>query len=847
MRALFLSVFVALGACRPTDAPIDLTERLGPDQARAGVISDEASLFGGISAEGRTGDVLIYNDRARFVIQGVREGSYYVTGGGVVIDADIVRGAGEPGRDAVDEWAGMYGLGRILDVSTVTVVDDGLESGVARVVVEGEDTALGVLVGILESPGLVPIIGLGVRVEYTLPAGSPLLEVRTTLTAPSDRDITIPFGDLLFGSAEALQAWHPEGGFDGARNAPPWSGYVSRRDDLAYAVLSTGDETFDRGGIGLIGDLIDMVGGFGAAVPIAAGESASTTRYYGVGRDLATLTDAWLRAEGVSATLVEGQVTAPDGPVAGARVTIRVDGAPYTLALTDAEGRFTASVPAGAQADAIAAGEDGRLFTGVPSPTRWSPYASAQVRAAALAALADAADTGDPVTGRGWGTADAPLTLLQSGRLVVRSADGLPFEVRVHREDPPASPDARLVPGGGADGAWAIGWGRDGTVAMDLQPGSYTLRAHRGIRFERDEAAVTVTAGGEHEVEVALPAAYAHPGWLLGDPHQHGSPSSDGAITMEDRLIVAAGVGLQLHFGTDHDHVADYRPLLAPLGLADVLQSVVADEVSPELRGHHNIYPLEEVPGEPNNGALLWWAAGLADTLGLHTALRERHGDILIQANHPMDSGIASAAQWAPGRIGKADRWSDDFDALEVMNGGTADGLDLFLDLITRGVHTAPVGVSDSHGHTSGHIGASATFFGVGTDDPTALTLDALREAVRAGRTIVSRGPFLELSLDPGSTSTDQATLEVVARHPTWMQIDRIKLLRDGEEVEVVEGAEATFTLAPEADAAYFVIVEGDAPMTPIYSRTPWALAGPFRVDVGGNGWTPPLPALNVE
>ena len=64
-----------------------------------------------------------------------------------------------------------------------------------------------------------------------------------------------------------------------------------------------------------------------------------------------------------------------------------------------------------------------------------------------------------------------------------------------------------------------------------------------------------------------LPKAFEHPGWVLGDPHSHGSPSSDGALPMEDRLIVHAGVGLQVHFGTDHDHLADYRPLLAPLGL----------------------------------------------------------------------------------------------------------------------------------------------------------------------------------------------------------------------------------------------------------------------------------------
>ena len=37
------------------DAPLDLTETLGESAVRAGIITDERALFGGVAAEGRRG------------------------------------------------------------------------------------------------------------------------------------------------------------------------------------------------------------------------------------------------------------------------------------------------------------------------------------------------------------------------------------------------------------------------------------------------------------------------------------------------------------------------------------------------------------------------------------------------------------------------------------------------------------------------------------------------------------------------------------------------------------------------------------------------------------------------
>ena len=73
---------------KPTDH-LDLATRLGPGQVRAGEVTQSRALFGGSSAEGQVGDFKIYNDRVRFIIQGVRSGGYYVEYGGGILDADL--------------------------------------------------------------------------------------------------------------------------------------------------------------------------------------------------------------------------------------------------------------------------------------------------------------------------------------------------------------------------------------------------------------------------------------------------------------------------------------------------------------------------------------------------------------------------------------------------------------------------------------------------------------------------------------------------------------------------------------------------------------------------------------
>jgi hypothetical protein len=315
---------------------------------------------------------------------------------------------------------------------------------------------------------------------------------------------------------------------------------------------------------------------------------------------------------------------------------------------------------------------------------------------------------------------------------------------------------------------------------------------------------------------------------------------------MEERLLVNAARGVQLPFGTDHDRIADYNVLVGPLGLDGVLRSVVANEVSPVRRGHVNAYPLTSNPDLQNAGAWLWYQELVSSTEEQFDILRDWYPGAMFQLNHPLSrSGLAVRAGWSPGVIEKADFWTEDFDAMEVVNSGDTY-LELYLDLVSRGLRVAPTAVSDAHGPTSGGIGFNGTFLRLGVDSPAGYTDEALRGAFAAGNVIATRGPFLDLSHLPGAAVEPGATLTVTALHPSWMEVSRIELWRDDARVEVVEGDTASFVLDPDEDAVFTVIAAGDAPM-PILGRPAWALAGGFYVDVGGDGWDPPLPPLEIQ
>lgn len=820
-------------------------------QAVAGRIASEDLLVHGVFSEGRVGDWILANDRVRFVVQDVRPGSFLAAPGGGVLDADVVRPDGHLGRDMVKDWAVSLGLARLLEPDTITVLADGSDGGEAVLEVRGRETALTFLEGNLEAPGFVTDLGLEATQTYRLAPGSWFLEVTTTVTAPEPVD-ALALGDLLMGAPEVGWAWTDGAGLGGIPAQFRWTTFVAHDHRQAVGVFAPPGEVLTAGSFALVAELTDLVAGAAPAEAVPAGGTLTFTRRFGVGPDLATLTDAWLADGGVATTRLEGTVTDGARPLEGVPVAVWVDDAPFTLARSGPDGAVGVDVPAGSDARWQALGRGTGRFLDLPEGwTPAGPYAPEAVLEATRAAYGAPAPAVPPApVGHGLAPAEEPLTLAPRSQLVVDGGPR-PFTVEVFPSGPaPERGDPRVV-ADGPSGRAAVGWGRGGPLALDLPEGAWRVLVHRGARAEPVVREVTTTATAATPLDVALePVDCDTTGWVLGDPHSHAVSSADANIGMEERLIVQAAAGVDVHFGTDHDRLSDYAPLLPALGLDDVLHSVLALEFSPTTRGHVNVYPMVAREG-PNLGAWSWWdEPALPPTDALLAELDAQFLEPVLQANHPTDGGVASAAGWSPGRLRRPDRWSERLDAVEVLNSGRTDTyLDFWLDITARGLRTTPVGVSDSHGHLRGHQGLSSTWIhlGPGQDTVGDLTDARIADALRAGEVVPTRGLFLDVDPLPGRDVAPGGTIRVRACGGTFARADRIRLLRDGVEVEVVEGPEATFTLSPDADAVYAIVAEGDTPMQPVDGNTPWALAGPYRVDVDGDGWTPPRAPLAAE
>ena len=824
-------------------AEINLSESLSETEVRAGMIANSSALFGGVAAEGRIGDFKIYNNKVQFIIQANRESAYYIQQGGGILDADIIREEGALGRDIIDEHTPMAGFGRILDPDTIEVLDDG-QSGSATIRVTGTGTPFELLQGAVENGNMVPDLQMTYQVDYRLQPDSYMLEVTTTISWMDEAHTFQPANVILLGR-EVIDWWNPGGGYFGDSNLS-WYGASTKGNELALGLFPS-TPTFSSSVIQpLLSDATPAMSGFDEMITLENGMTHEFTHYVGVGPDMASLTDEWYSQQGVATQLLEGVVTSGGDVMEGADVHIFDGDSVLTKALSSEDGTWSATVPSDLDVTYQVSGRGHAEIFDLPENSGWvGPYADPNV-------MQDVYDgflaTGQVSYVEGYGVAefntdvlpaigwvDITLTSHQTG---VVHVDWLGEDDRLGSEQVPGKPD----------GHDALGYLRDGDLRIQLAPGEYRILIHHGPECEYVEATVTVTEGEATELETGIECLELPEGVWSIDPHSHSSASGDGRITMAQRILTHAGHGIDIHVSTEHDHVVDFQPLINALGLSEEISTVVGAEVSPPLRGHHNAYPLTPDAEALNLGAIPWWSSW-STTANLHDSIRSMLPENgIMQANHPVgSSGLFSAANYstAEGTIGRADFWSTNFDAMELINDASyQDYLPYYFDLTSRGHKITAVSVSDSHGHSNG-VGENRTY----VHSVSRETSDIM-DGMKIQETVPSAGPYIHATINgewaPGRTFSGAVTLNVEIYNPSWMDVDTIELYENGIVIESIPYTEGTlsFELSPSNDAHYSVSASGTFPMLPLYSSSPWAITSALYVDVAGDGWTPVLPPL---
>ena len=859
-------------------------------ESRAGVIlagAGEAALFGGITAEGRAGDVKLYNDTVQFVIQQAAPGNGYINTGGHIIDADLVRSGGVLGRDTVEDLFLGFGFARLFHADTLEIIADGSDGGAAVVCARGTDVGWDFMRGLFErDEPIVDDLSLEITTLYTLPPDSAALRVTSTLTNGGTDTVTFTPQEGSFLSGEDQLPWTGGVGLEG-----PGSGeidqvlFTGRRGEATIAQWPASD----RYSISTLAELTASLGIFLADWPsqtLAPGESVVLERTISLTPDVSAARALYWADTEQALGAVSGAVLdrTTDAPVAGVRVAF-VDGAGAveSVAMTDADGRYSAALPPGDWTVYAVAREDGDHVQLPEGAGRYGGFAAESVNARHLDALSgDAAaaalpfETGRatlaPSTLRLAEAQDVTLDLAVPGdsalALSVADASGAPLPAVVEVRwvggapasvVPDALKDALGVPTSGR-ATWA--WTGSGAAEIPLLPGTYEVTVGHSWRHSQASSTVVVTEGETAALSMTLEEIVPRDGWLAADTHLHASPSFDGALPMEDRLITCAASGVDLPITTDHDAIVDYAALSEALGLGDRMSLTSGFEVTTLVRGHFNLFPVTPDPDALNGGAEPWWDTP-ETTQELFDRMKERAGSgALTQVNHPRSPGMFAFASYDPesGAVSKEDLWSDDFSLFELLNGGVEGLEDIRADwfsFLRFGWAPVPTGASDSH-YRFIPCGLGRTDVFLDTDDPASVSQEALAEALRAGNVVVASGTTLRATLRsssgaaiPGDTLiAGTATLSATVQAPDWIVPGTLRVYQDGEVIfeeplpdSSVDGLwfSGEWPVEADVDGWLAVEVEGTVPQGDLWrGALPYAMTNAFFLDVDGDGWSPP-------
>ena len=418
----------------------------------------------------------------------------------------------------------------------------------------------------------------------------------------------------------------------------------------------------------------------------------------------------------------------------------------------------------------------------------------------------------------------------------------------------------------------------EGSGSITVPVGNWDVMASHGIEWSIDRTHFDVVEGGDYSWTAILEHEIDTSDWISGDFHLHTlTHSGHGDSNMNERIISIIGEGVEFAVATDHNHNTDYQPIIDRLGANNHLTAVVGNEVSMRY-GHLNAFPLDA------NATVVNQSKEAPELFAQIRAEKNAYGVVpIIQINHPRWENIDYFGKRGLDPVtgeSEDERWSWDFDSIEILNENEGWGfhdaevtalnvrrskhsvLRDWYNMLNAGRRISAVGNSDSHTVIANIAGIPRNYVFTGNDDASNIDPAAVANAIRSGRMSTTTGPFLRMTANGhpmGSTiSITEPIVDIYidAQAASWIDLDTIRIIQNGEEVATVESDydqdgvthfRPRIRIASPRDCWIISIAEGDEDMSPYLmdkSRPiyPLAIANPIYIDADGDGlWTPPL------
>lgn len=589
--------------------------------------------------------------------------------------------------------------------------------------------------------------GLYRRHAWRLRDGMSGVEIETTLRNESHAPLTFPADDKVTN--------FPANGTEGPYF---WTGSVDPRDKAGYAVEPIRGE-----------------------VTLAPGMEKKWTRFLAVAPSpVAALNILRTKAGGTGSVTLT--LKDPDGkPVTTASVVV-VNGGKEAPAWPDAAGKVTFALAPGSHELRIT--DYGR------APVKFSVPVVADQTADREAALGAPAAVVFNITEAG------------SGR-------SLPCKVQFIANDGTAKAD--LGPANRAHGCLDQWHSETGSFTVPLAPGSYRVIVTRGPEYSLISQDITLTAAQQVKVEGALRRVVDTTGWVGTDFHNHSTPSGDNTCGTDDRIINLAAEHIEFAPGTEHNRIYDWTPHIQKLGLSPWLSTVVGMELTGNNQ-HLNCFPLTPEPGKQNNGAPVWNFDPRISAITLRD-WQKPDPDRWVQINHPdlerdfndynadgeKDRGYYGITQYVdaweienfidPGIFAGAP-----FRIVETKPGAPRKVVYqrefIYLQLLNLGHRLVATAVSDAHSVHGNGVGAWRVYLPSATDDPAKIDWREMSRAAKAGRGVLSTGPFMTVTpVTPDGqigreikTNGHAAVLKVKIQCTDWLDVDRVQVIVNGRQ-----------------------------------------------------------------
>lgn len=489
---------------------------------------------------------------------------------------------------------------------------------------------------------------------------------------------------------------------------------------------------------------------------------------------------------------------------------------------------------------------------------------------------------------------DTTLAVAAAVEFDIRDESGRSLPCKAQFRGIGGTPTPWLGPAQRAHGCLDQYHSETGRFRVALPPGQYAVIVTRGIEYSHLSNTVVLQAEQTVPFKGVLRRLVDTTGWISADYHNHTTQSGDNVCGTDDRVINLAAEHIEFAPTTEHNRLYDWRPHIEKLGLTNDVQTVCGIELTGS-GPHLNAFPFRVVPFSQDNGAPVWHPDPRISAI----TLRDWQGaepDRWVQINHPdlvhnfidrdgdgqTDGGFQGLAQLIDGIE------TQNSDASEILAGrpfrivrdGQSDRVAyirefIWLQLLNRGHRYAAVAVNDAHYVHGGGVGGWRMYLPSRSDHPAEIDWRENVRHAKAGRIILTTGPFLQVQTDDG-TLPGGATrapgglkLHVRVQCTDWLDIDRVQVLVNGRQRpdlnftrkthpdwfgDGVVKFERTIPVSLTEDAHLIVVAIGEQHDLSIGYGTsrqarmrPCAYHNPIFVDVDGGGFTPSGDTLGFD